>query len=294
MPTIRECLRKVAGRFDAARLDQPNMLARSLVAHTVGRAREWVLAHDEEELMSSQIAQLEGYVTRIMAHEPLAYVVRQRAFYGMNLFVDDRVLIPRPETELLVELVCEKTARLAGLAGGQPIHILEIGTGSGAAIIAIARELPHVNVLATDISANALEVAQLNAANQGVAHRLVLVRSNLLEDLEQLVLDQVTILIANLPYIAPAEIAALQTEIVNHEPHVALDGGGTDGLELIRTLLSQIKLRCSNGRLRGVYLEHGALQGSAALAAARVVFSDTVLRTVKDLAGLDRVLAIEF
>ena len=110
MLTLHEALRDLATKFDRAGLDQPNMLARRLVAHVLGQSREWVIAHSDIALEPEHLGTLDVLVARLLAHEPLAYIVQQRAFYGMDLYVDGRVLIPRPETEMLVELTLQKFA----------------------------------------------------------------------------------------------------------------------------------------------------------------------------------------
>jgi release factor glutamine methyltransferase len=214
---------------------------------------------------------------------------------------------------LLVELALGKfrnhkpEARIQNASGTRPTAIstqhtansthpaiLEIGTGSGAAAIAIARELPGANVLATDISADALAVASINVERQGVSARVALLQSNLLADVPDDALAHVRVLIANLPYVAAGEIDALQPEIASHEPRVALDGG-PDGLDLIRALLTQMRDRAlPHGVLRAAFFEHGASQGPAARAAAGKILPNAQISTIKDIAKLDRVLAVRF
>ncbi len=281
--TIRETLRNLGTRFDKAGLDSPALLARKLTAHVLQQPREYLIAHDDVTLTQPQLVALEALVQRALAHEPLAYILQTRAFYGMDLYVDKRVLVPRPETEMLVELA------LAHADGGP---VLEIGTGSGAAAIAIARARPGWSVIATDVSADALAVARINAQRHGTPANLTFAQSDLLSTLPADLLRHTRVLVSNLPYVAAQEIDMLQPEIADFEPRVALDGG-PDGLDLIRELLRQLRDQMlPHGNLRVAYFEHGASQGPACVAIARETLPAALCKTIKDLARLDRVLSV--
>lgn len=288
MTTIREALRAAVARLDAAHVDAPTTTARLLLAETLGVSTAWLVAHGEQALSDAHAAAFEARLQRVVAHEPLAYVLGHRAFFELDLYVDPRVLIPRPETELLVEqaLAClrERPAEAGAFA------CVDVGTGSGAVAIAIAAHASAVRVLATDISWVALRVAQLNARRCSVADRVAFVQADLLSGLAALP----PVIVANLPYVAREEIEALPLEIQAHEPRVALDGGA-DGLDLVRRLLGQIAdaLAYRRGECwRAAFLEIGASQGEAALQAARAALPEADVAILKDLAKLDRVLAI--
>ncbi len=290
---IRTALRAAIAQLDAARVDAPTTTARLLLAHTLDKPKEWLVAHGDARLDAAAQQRFGSLLRRVVAHEPLAYVLGHREFYGLDLIVDPRVLIPRPETEMLVELALDelKAAHPRSPILHSRFSVLDVGTGSGAIPIAIAKHVPDAHILATDIGADALAVARLNAERHGVADRITLLQADLLDGLVALP----PIVTANLPYVTREEIEGLPPEIQAHEPRVALDGGD-DGLALVRRLLEQVAARMAMrdraSLPRAVFLEIGASQGPAALAAARTLLPHAQAEVKKDLAGLDRVLAI--
>ncbi|MCS6848079.1 MAG: peptide chain release factor N(5)-glutamine methyltransferase [Anaerolineae bacterium] len=300
---IWTALREATARLDAAHVDAPATTARLLLAHVLDRPKEWLIAHGDVKLDATAQQRFRSLLQRVIAHEPLAYVLGHREFYGLDLIVDRRVLIPRPETEMLVELALNElrieNEELRKSAGpdfsilNSQFSILDVGTGSGAIPIAIATHAPDVRILATDISTDALAVARLNAERHGVADRITLLQADLLDGIVALP----PIITANLPYVTREEIEGLPPEIQAHEPRIALDGG-EDGLALVRRLLEQIAARAEThdhaSLLRAAFLEIGASQGPAALAAAQAILPHAHAEIKKDLAGLDRVLAIHF
>lgn len=295
MSTIRDTLRTAMAQLDAARVDAPATTARLLLSQVLGQSKEWLVAHGDENLADDKHQQYESLLTRVIAHEPLFYVLGHREFFGLDLRIDKRVLIPRPETEMLVELALKEIGewRLETLPNlYSPISVMDIGTGSGAVPIAIAKHAPAARLIATDISKDALDVARMNAERHDVADRITFVQADLLEGIHAMPL----VITANLPYVTREEIDGLPPEIQEHEPRVALDGGD-DGLDLVRRLLRQIAmLTVANGQspLRAVFMEFGASQGPAVLAAARSILPHAHSEIKKDLAQLDRVSAIRF
>jgi release factor glutamine methyltransferase len=283
MVSIRIALRAAITRLDAAGVDAPASTARQLLSVATGRPREWLLAHDDEILPEAQAQTLETLLTRVAAREPLAYVLGERGFHGITLKIDPRALIPRPETEMLVDLTL---AALKALPPGATV--IDVGTGSGAAAIAIALGGPGAHVIACDVSADALSLARENAERLGA--RVTFVQSDLLSNVP----DLAPIVVANLPYVTREEIDMLPPEIQAHEPRVALDGGA-DGLDLVRRLLAQLSADpARRAALRHVWLEVGASQGPAARDLAQAAFPAARARILQDLARLDRVIAIEF
>ena len=208
---------------------------------------------------------------------------------------------------MLVELVLDalsddrrQTADDTMLAVRRPssvVSLLDIGTGSGAVPIAVASKLPTAKIMASDVSAEALAVARMNAEHNNVAHQINFVQSDLLAGIDELP----RVITANLPYVTTDEIEGLQPEIQDHEPRVALDGG-VDGLDLVRRLLGQIaqraETRCIGFRaaasLQAVFMEFGASQGAAVLKAAQEILPFAQSEIKQDLAKLDRVLCIHF
>lgn len=286
--TIRRALQDARVQLDGARVDAPTLTARLLLGTVLGRSKEWLLAHDDELLDEAARARYAALLTRVIAHEPLAYVLGVREFYGLDLLVDARVLIPRPETEMLVELTLDVLRRTERRTSG--FDHCDIGTGSGAVAIAVAKNAPSARVLASDVSADALVVARENARRHGVADRITFVQSDLLSAIDGLP----TVLTANLPYVTREEIEGLPPEIQEHEPRVALDGG-EDGLDLVRALLDQIaERRRASDVLVAAFFEIGASQGAAALEAARHRLPDARTAMLRDLGARDRVLEIRW
>jgi release factor glutamine methyltransferase len=217
-----------------------------------------------------------------VAGEPVAYLTGTRAFYDRDLVVTPAVLIPRPETEHLVE------AALAWARGLAPerqrgLRIADVGTGSGAIAVTLAAHLPGAQVWAVDISAEALAVAAQNAARHGVTGHLILVEGDLLAQV-----PPVDLIAANLPYVPRAKLAALP--VTRHEPWLALDGG-PDGLDLIRRLLAQAPAVLAAGGLALLEIEAG--QGPAVRALAEAAFPGAAVAVLTDWTGHDRLVRIE-
>ncbi|MBX5490676.1 MAG: peptide chain release factor N(5)-glutamine methyltransferase [Chloroflexi bacterium] len=264
-----------------AGVDQPRLVALASLAAALGVEKATVLAHPERLLTAEEAARFAAALTRLRAREPLAYVLGEREFYGRPFFVTPAVLVPRPETELLVELALDYL-RGRMLADD---WLADVGTGSGAIAVTLAVERPDLRLLALDLSWAALVVARANARRHGVEDRTALVCADLLGGVR----GPLAVVLANLPYIPSALIDGLQPEVAAYEPRLALDGG-PDGLALIRRLLGQLPSRLAAGGLAVV--EFGAEQADAvrALAAAAVPGAD--LAIVRDLAGLPRALRI--
>lgn len=248
--------------------------AQTLFAHVLGVDRSYLFARSETFLTAEQTARCQAAVDRRAAGEPIAYITGVKGFYDTELRVSPAVLIPRPETELLLEEALRLTERRAGL------NVADIGTGSGALAIAFARQRPAAKVYASEISRAALEIARQNAERNRAHVRFC--EGDLAAPLIERGL-QVDLLMANLPYIASGDLVAL--EVSRFEPRLALDGGA-DGLDPIRHLLTQIPSVCAEGAR--VLLEIGADQGEAVvnLVRDRVGARCDILQ---DYAGLDRI-----
>lgn len=270
--TVRSALR--AARIALAACETADLDAQTLLAHVLGVDRSFLFARSETYLTADQSARCQAAVDRRAAGEPIAYITGAKGFYDIELRVTPAVLIPRPETELLLE----EALRLA--EGGAGFTVADIGTGSGALAIAFARQRPEAKVYASDISGAALAIARQNAERN--CAQVAFLVGDLAAPLIERGL-QVDLLMANLPYIASGELAAL--EVSRFEPRLALDGGA-DGLDLIRRLLTQIPSFCSEGAW--VLLEIGADQGEAVanLLQDRVGARCDILQ---DYAGLDRI-----
>ncbi len=278
MTTVRKALGEAKQRIGVAS-DGASLDAQVLLAETLGVDRAYLLAHPEAELTEQQAARFAGLVSRIAGGEPLPYILGRRAFYDRELIVTPDVLIPRPETELLLERALNAARGLAA-----PV-VADIGTGSGALAVTFAANVPDAGVFAVDVSAAALSVARRNARAQGVMDRIAFLHGDLLTPLIERGV-RLDILMANLPYIATGELAALA--VSRHEPLQALDGGA-DGLALIRRLLGQVEKVSKPGAV--IFLEIGAGQGEAVLALAGGLPLSGA-EVFNDYAGLDRVVEL--
>jgi release factor glutamine methyltransferase len=277
--TVRRLLQWTTSRFADLGLESPRVDAELLLAHALGCTRLTLYVDHDKLVHPDERTRFRELVRRRLAREPVAYIEGRRGFHALDLLlrVDRRVLVPRPETEGLVDWVL---AELRPAPAPAQV-VLDVGTGSGAIAIAIAHARHDVEVLASDVSPEALEVAADNVATSG--RPVALVRADLLEGVA-VPPGGFTAIVANLPYIAHGELASLAPEVRDHEPTLALDGG-PDGLDLVRRLTVQAPSRlAAHG---GLYLEIGSDQGPAVeelLRAAGLV--DVEVR--KDLGGHTR------
>ncbi|MDH3943630.1 MAG: peptide chain release factor N(5)-glutamine methyltransferase [Anaerolineae bacterium] len=272
--SITRLSKLLEGKSDSARLD-----AQVLVAHILERERAWLLAHPEVALSTDQQRELNTAVEKLLDGVPLPYVLGEWEFYQLPFFVNPHVLIPRPETELLVDLALEW---LRGSA--EKRTVLDIGTGSGCIATAIAVNYPRATTLAGDISTAALKTAQANVARHGVQENVNLIQMNLMDGIP----GRFDVLVANLPYIPTGTLDGLA--VSTHEPLEALDGG-LDGLDIIRRMLAAAPGSIKPGGVLLAELEHR--QGAVAADLARAHFPDSEISILPDLAGKDRILRID-
>ncbi len=254
--------------------------AQALLAHVVGRGRVWLFAHREEPLPPEAANRFADLVARAAQGEPLAHLVGEREFYGLPFCVTPDVLIPRPETESLVDVVLD-WAKEKGITAPR---LVDVGTGSGAIAITLALKLPWARVSAVEISWAALSIARQNAIRHEIANRVGFVLGDLLDALS----GPFDVIVANLPYINAEELTAL--DVGRWEPRVALNGG-EDGLFLIRRLLDQVPARLAPGGL--LALEMGYDQGERVVDLCRDALPDSCVTKLADLAGLDRIVKVE-
>lgn len=263
-------------------VDSPRLDAEILLAHALQVDRSYLLAHPERTLNAAERARYHQFITRRAQHEPVAYLVGHQEFYGLDFFVSPAVLIPRPETELLVEAAIA----LGRASQRRPWLAADVGTGSGAIAVSLAVNVPHVRVYATDISTEALAVAKENCRRHGVSERVILLGGHLLVPLP----EPVDCLVANLPYVSYEEWESLPVGIVAYEPRLALDGG-VHGLERISDLLASAEPYLRPGGV--ILLEIGATQGTAVVGLAEKCFPQAQVDLLRDYAGLDRVVRIQ-
>ena len=274
---ILDIINKTAPYFEKAGVDSPRLSIELLLAHVLKKKRLQLYLEFERDVDEAVLERLRGLVKRRGAGEPLQYVTGEAEFCGLKLAVDRRVLIPRPETEILVEVV----------AARQPTSVVDVGTGSGCIALALAHRLPNAVVTATDISPDALAVAQANAARFPCNNFTRFLVGDLLSALpDSFTADAI---VSNPPYIASGELAQLPREVKDFEPVQALVAGA-DGLDVIRRLVLTAKRHLSP---RGfVALEIGAGQ-RATVAELLDRAGYTVAQVEKDLQGIERVLVAQ-
>lgn len=270
--TVAEALTAATDAFAAAGVESPRLDAELLLAAASGSGRAGLAARPEAAVDAEAGRRFGAMVRRRVRREPLAYILGRRGFRRIDLEVDPRVLIPRPETELLVELALEL----------QPRRVLDVGTGSGAIALAIADELPGCVVTATDTSPHALERAAANARRLGLDERVEFVSGTLPAG------EDHDLVVANLPYVASAEWERLAPEIRDFEPPEALLAGA-DGLDAIRGLCDALAPAVEAGRVGAVGLEHGSGQAEEVTELLAAAGLDNLERR-RDLAGFDRVV----
>jgi release factor glutamine methyltransferase len=264
-----------------------------LLAHVTGQSRAWLLSHPEASLTPEQEKTIETAKRRFGEGVPLPYILGHWEFFGLDFNLTPDVLIPRPETELLIETALRWIRTYPKPA----YRFIDIGTGSGIIPITLATHVPRAELVATDISSTALKVARTNAEKHGVSERIQFIEADLLPDNGRWTTDgetaviglwsTVDILTANLPYIPTETLKTL--EIFGKEPALALDGGA-DGLELISRLLVALTAKMATGSL--ILLEIENRQGLAVKALARAAFPASDIQIKKDLAGHDRLAVI--
>lgn len=261
--------------------------AQVLLCHVLGIERAMLYAYPEREMTSQQEKQYFALIARRKQHEPVAYLTGQKEFYGLDFCVDKRVLIPRPETELLVETALEIIQRR--IVRGQIPIVADIGTGSGAIPISIAVEEPHLPYLyAIDISSDALQVAYLNCQRHHVAERVRLLQGDLVSSLP----EPVDLLLANLPYVGTDELGDISPDVQLYEPHQALFSG-PDGLDLLRRLGEEVRQSRVLKPAGALLLEIGYQQQEELTRLFHSLWPSATITCRKDHAGFDRILQIE-
>lgn len=279
MPSVREVIQQTHQALEAAGIPDARLEAEVMVTSVMRMPRQSIFAQQEAEVGEQALGDLAGMMERRLQRDPLAYILGYREFYGINVMVTPSVVVPRPETEGMVE-----HALFMALMGMETreLTIADVGTGSGAIAVSLAIHLPAARIYAVDISEPALDVAAYNVRAHSVADRVRLGHGDLLEAVP----EPVDLIVANLPYIPSARIPTLQPE-VQQEPAVALDGG-EDGLDLVRRLLSQAPAKLKDPGV--ILLELDPEQFPAAEEAVRHHFPEAQISAEQDLTGRDRIL----
>ncbi len=295
----KEVIHLGAMRLTSLSGEDARLEAEALLRTAWGLTRAQLYARLSQEVPPATLDLFQALLDRRLAHEPISYLRGHKEFYGLEFRTDRRALIPRPETERLVELALAvahqrqvgvtppPTVREGAVMGTCPaLALADVGTGCGCIAVVLAAHLPTAIVYATDVSAAALDLARENATLHGLADRITFLQGNLLVPLPA----PVDLIVANLPYVSAAELAELPPDIAAYEPLVALDGG-PDGLHHIRRLLTMAPAYLRPGG--AVLLEIGWRQGEAVVALAREHLPKARVTLHQDYGGRDRVAHIE-
>jgi release factor glutamine methyltransferase len=283
--TLTQALQQSAHILSVNGIEDSYIEARMLLGHITKLSPVQIYTQTEQTLSQEQEGSLHELIERRLRREPTAYIVNHREFYGIDFYVDSRVLIPRPETELLVDTAVEFSKTSTHLPN--PLLIADIGTGCGAIAISLALNLPQSKIYATDVSYSALEVARLNCEHHKVTRQVTLLQGNLLEPVP----EPVDLIVANLPYVRNSELENLSPEITRFEPRTAIDGG-KNGLKCIRQLLEQAEEKTSP---RGcLLLEIGQNQEKEVIHLIHSRLNKVSFGFISDLNGINRVIKIDF
>ena len=275
---LMESWSEVRERLDPITTD-PDIEAEMIIRHVMGLDRTGFFKNLMSKMVSAQFATVNQYVSRRIYGEPLAYILGYREFYGLQFYVNPDVLIPRQETEVLVDSAIEL------VSDDRQIRLVDVGTGSGAIAIALSKHLPNVCAYAIDISRKALRVADINRRKHGVEDRVHLFRGDILSPIENLA----DVIVSNPPYLSTREINGIAVEVAN-EPRCAISGG-LDGLKIIRRLFGQAPFMLKKGGR--MLVEISPQQVSQGLCLARNAFPTANVRCVTDLQQMPRVIIIE-
>ena len=263
------------------RSEEAGLEAELLLAHALNTDRTHLYQRLRDELTTQAETAFDALLQRRLTHEPTAYILGHKEFYGLEFQVTPDAIIPRPETETLVELVLD----CARSASARELRIADVGVGCGAIAVALAVNLSEAEIIAIDISPQALALAHRNAQRHAVADRVRFLEGDLLEPVDALV----DVIVANLPYVRSGDFEAAPPEINEHEPRLGLDGG-PDGLLLIERLLRDAPPHLKPGG--ALFAEIGEQQGAAARKLAQESFPQARIEVKRDLSGLDRVLVV--
>jgi len=281
--TIASARRALRDLLEQAGIDSADVDARLLIAHALQIDRVAMMTQGERALTPEEIKNIDALAARRLKHEPVARIVGAKEFWSLTFAVSPDVLVPRPDTEIVVELALDMIGSERRTA---PSRVLDIGTGSGALLLALLSELPNATGIGTDVSEGALDVARVNAERHGLASRCQLINADIATGVQ----GPFDLIVSNPPYIARNDISGLEAEVRDYDPALALDGGA-DGLACYRAIAAEARRLLAPGGHLVVEIGIGQDRSVGGL------FSDvglTVVETRPDLAGIPRALAAFF
>lgn len=283
--TIAEAIYQAAQKLSGAGIENARLDAEVLLSHILERDRAWLITHSNDSLGNERHKLFEEAIDRRSGREPLQYIIGKQEFWGLDFIVSPDVLIPRPETELLVEaavkIVKGNSARAA---------VVDLCTGSGCVAISLAREIEDARIFATDMSMQALVVARMNARTHGVSDHIRFMNGNLFQPLEELDLrDRVDVITANPPYIRSGDLPVLQAEVKDYEPEIALIAG-PEGTEIQKRIIENASAFLK--KQGALIMEMGLGQAETLTRMVKEAGAYNTTDILKDLAGIDRVIVV--
>jgi release factor glutamine methyltransferase len=281
-PTVEAARRALAAQLKTTAVESAELDARILTGHALGLDLTGLISAAQRQLTSDESARLEEFARRRLAGEPVARILGEKEFWGLSLQLSSATLVPRPDTETVVELALELLR--AGGDLNRPLRIADLGTGSGAILLALLSELPAAQGFGTDISEDALQTAAANAAHAGLSDRATFIACDYASGLA----GPLDLIVSNPPYIRSADIGGLAVEVRNHDPLAALDGGA-DGLDAYRTLIPQAAVLLAPCAALVVEAGEGQSGPIQALMTAAGLTPATAPKA--DLAGIPRAVA---
>jgi release factor glutamine methyltransferase len=281
--TVGATLREAVQKLERANVPSAPLAAELLLMHALNRDRTFLYAHPESPVDPTQLEKFNSLINKRAAGTPTQYLTGRQEFWGMDFEVTPDVLIPRPETEHLIEVAL---SRIGESRRNNPLRIADVGTGSGCIAVALAKEFPNANIFATDISSAALAIAQRNAARNSFANRITFSECNLLEGIPEH--PPLNVIVSNPPYVARKDAASLPIDVREHEPELALFAG-EDGMEIYPHLIAQAKTHLVEGGLLVLELGLGLFENVSDLLEARSGW--TRVSATEDLAGIVRVIS---
>jgi len=293
---VRAALRHGIARLRDAGVPSHALAAELLLMHALGRDRAWIYTHPEAPIAADLATRYSDLVARRAAGEPVQYLTGVQEFWGLEFEVTPAVLIPRPETEHVIEVAIERLQLSHRSVSLLPVRIADVGTGSGCLAIALARELPHAEIIATDISAGALRVARRNAERHGVGDQVHFVQGDLLQFAAPVASEAgdpaqpFDLIVSNPPYVGLQQAAELPREVRDHEPHPALFGGPA-GIEMYGRLIRNSASLLRSGGSLAIELGYGLGAGVHAILSTESGWTNVSI--TNDLAGIPRVIAAE-
>jgi release factor glutamine methyltransferase len=284
---VVELLKTTTDYFMTKQVDEPRISAERLLGHVLGKSRLELYLHHNRPVYRDELDRFRALCRQRIEGRPVQYITGEQYFYGLQFFVDERVLIPRPETELLVEQVLASLG-MTGRGGSREAKILDIGTGSGCISVTLAKLCPELKVSAMDCSAEALEVARLNAVTHGVESRVTFILADLFDELfaTRLPESSYDLIVSNPPYIPALEWETLQREVKQYEPKIALTT--LHGLECYHSIVAQAVKLLSPG---GVLCMELHADAAAAVSELMALHGFCGIMVTKDYSGHDRILS---